>query len=146
MSRLRDFVRERVERYKHDKFWKMLRSHGMHLGKDTNLPRSTWIDVPHCFLISIGDRCGFGNGCAILAHDAMPNEYIDATRVGKITIHDSCHFGMRTIILPGVEVGPNSIVGSSAVVNKDIRPIRSPWEIRPEFCVRLMSTWISKRN
>ena len=95
---------------------------GMQLGKDINLPMSTWIDMPHCFLISIGDKCGFGEGCAILAHDAMPNEYIDATRIGKVKIHDSCHFGMRTVILPGVEIGPRSIIGSNSVVINDIPP------------------------
>ncbi len=120
MSGLSGFIRERIEIYKHDKFWAMLRANGMQIGKDTNLPRSTWIDLPHCFLISIGNRCGFGFGCAILAHDAMPNEYIDASRVGRVTIHDSCHFGMRAIILPGVEIGPNTIIGSGAVVNKNI--------------------------
>ena len=94
----------------------------MHIGKGVNLPKSTWIDTPHCFLISIGDNCGFGEQCAILAHDAMPNEYIDATRIGKVTIHDSCHFGMRTIIAPGVEIGPRSIVGSNSVVIHSIPP------------------------
>jgi maltose O-acetyltransferase len=92
----------------------------MHLGKGVNLPRSTWIDMAHCFLISIGDHCGFGDSCALLAHDAMPNEYIDSTRIGKIVIHESCHFGMRSIILPGVEIGKRTIIGSGSVVINNI--------------------------
>jgi maltose O-acetyltransferase len=102
--------------------WKRLRALGMHIGKGVNLPMSTWIDESHCCLISIGDNCGFGEACAILAHDAMPNEYIDATRIGLVRIHASCHFGMRTIILPGVEIGPRAIVGANSVVVRDIPP------------------------
>ncbi|OGC91185.1 MAG: hypothetical protein A2W25_10185 [candidate division Zixibacteria bacterium RBG_16_53_22] len=94
----------------------------MHLGKGVNLPMSTWIDTSHCFLISIGDNCGFGEYCIILAHDAMPNEFLDATRVGRVVIHESCHFGTGTIILPGVEIGPRSIVGANSVVSRDIPP------------------------
>jgi maltose O-acetyltransferase len=109
-------------RYRQRRRWKKLRGMGMHIGKGVNLPLSTWIDDSHCFLISIGDNCGFGEGCAILAHDAMPNEYIDATKIGRVVIHESCHFGTRAIILPGVKIGPRSIVGANSVVAKDIPP------------------------
>jgi len=109
-------------RYRQKRRWRKLRERGMHIGRGVNLPYSTWIDVAHCHLISIGDNCGFGEQCAILAHDAMPNEYIDATKIGRIIIHESCHFGMRTVIAPGVSIGPRSIVGSNAVVIRDIPP------------------------
>jgi maltose O-acetyltransferase len=115
-------LRTRLIHFRRGKRWEKYRKLGMQLGKDINLPDSTWIDLSHCFLISIGDKCGFGEGCAILAHDAMPNEYIDATKVGRVKIHESCHFGMRTVILPGVEIGPRAVVGSNSVVAGDIPP------------------------
>lgn len=102
--------------------WKLYKKMGMKIGRNVNLPPSTWIDTSHCFLISIGDNTGFGAGCAILAHDAMSNEFLDATKIGRVKIRDSCHFGMRTIILPGVEIGPRSIIGANSVVTKDIPP------------------------
>jgi len=104
------------------RWWKNLRGMGMKLGKGVNLPFSTWIDTSHCFLISIGDNCGFGENCVILAHDAMPNEYLDASKIGLVEIGDSCHFGAGTIILPGVKIGPRSIVGAGSVVARDIPP------------------------
>lgn len=113
---------DKYHNYKQLKRWQKLKSLGMKIGKGVNLPSSTWIDIPHCFLISIGDNCGFGPQCLILAHDAMPNEYLDATCIGKVIIHESCHFGARTVILPGVEIGPNSIVGANSVVTKSIPP------------------------
>jgi maltose O-acetyltransferase len=100
--------------------WEKLRSMGMHLGQGVNLPASTWIDVSNCYAISIGDWCGFGEQCLILAHDAQMDEFLDAALVAKVTIHESCHFGSRTVILPGVEVGPRTIVGANSVVAKSL--------------------------
>ena len=44
--------------------WAKLRSMGMRIGEAVNLPASTAIDTSHCFLISIGDWCGFEIGRA----------------------------------------------------------------------------------
>lgn len=115
-------IKGKIEIARQIQRWEQLRNLGMHLGKGINLPSSIWIDTSHCFLISIGDNCGFGEECLILAHDAMPNEFLDATRLGRVTIHESCHFGARTVILPGVEIGPRSIIGANSVVISDIPP------------------------
>ncbi len=94
----------------------------MHLGQGVNLPASTWIDTSACYAISIGDWCGFGEQCLILSHDAQMDEFLDAGLVAKVNIHESCHFGSRTVILPGVEVGPRTIVGANSVVAKSLPP------------------------
>jgi maltose O-acetyltransferase len=94
----------------------------MHIGDGVLLPASSWIDSSHCFLISIGDWCGFGEECAILAHDAQMDEFLDAARIGRVVIHESCHFGARTLILPGVEIGPRTIVGANSVISKSLPP------------------------
>ncbi len=50
----------------------------------------------------------------------MLNEFLNATRIGWIRIHDSCHFGSRVVILTGVDIGPQSIIGANSVVTSDI--------------------------
>ena len=100
--------------------WRNLRALGMHIGEGVFLPASTWIDIPHCYLISIGDWCAFGDGCLILAHDAQMDEFIDAGKMAKVVIHESSHIGARTLILPGVEIGPRTIVGAGSVVWKSL--------------------------
>ena len=120
--RLVSRVLGRVERARAARRRRILRSQGLHIGANVWLPDSTWIDSSHCFLISIGDNCGFGDGCHILAHDAQMDEFLDAARIGRVTIHDSCHIGSRTVILPGVEIGPRTIVGAGSVVNKSLPP------------------------
>lgn len=111
-----------LERLRLQRRWEHLRGLGMHIGKDVNLPALTWADYSHCYLISIGDHCGFGEGCFLLAHDAQMDEFLDAARIGRIIIHPSCHVGTRTIILPGVEIGPRTILGAGSVVTRCLPP------------------------
>lgn len=115
-------IKARLEPLRLQRRWEHLRRLGMHIGRDVNLPASTWIDASHCYLISIGDHCGFGEGCLLLAHDAQMDEFLDAARIGRIVIHPSCHIGARTIILPGVEIGPRTIVGAGSVVTRPLPP------------------------
>ena len=109
-----------IERKREARKMEWLQNMGMHIGKDVFMPMSTWIDASHCYLISIGDRVRFGPHCTILAHDATMNEFLDAGKIGRVTIHESCAIGYGALILPGVEIGPNVIVGAYAVISTNI--------------------------
>lgn len=115
-------VKRRLDEARASRRWRKLRALGMEIGRNVLLPPSTWIDVSHCHLISIGDNCGFGEECLILAHDAQMDEFLDAARIGRVTIRESCHLGARTIVLPGVEIGPRTIVGAGSVVSRSLPP------------------------
>lgn len=110
------------ERKRERRWLEKLQDMGMHIGKDVFMPMSTWVDVSHCFLISIGDKCRFGPNCVMLAHDATMNEFLDAGKVGRVTIHESCSFGYGAIIMPGVEIGPRVVVGANSVITRNIPP------------------------
>ncbi len=112
--------RSKIYRARAQRRLAMLRSRGMHIGKDVLLPPSTAIDAAHCYLIHIGDHCGFGDGCMLLAHDAQYDEFLDAARIGRIVIHESSHIGARSIVLAGVEIGPRTIVGAGSVVTRSL--------------------------
>lgn len=115
-------IKRAVEKKREVRRWKKLQDMGMHIGKNVFMPMSTWIDAAHCYLISIGDRCRFGPNCVILAHDATMNEFLDAGKIGRVIIHESCSIGFGTIILPGVEIGPRVIVGANSVISRNIPP------------------------
>lgn len=115
-------AKHRFDRARLERRWERLQQLGMHIGRNVWLPESTWIDTSHCFLISIGDDCGFGEGCLLLAHDAQMDEFLDAARIGRVVIRESCHIGARVIVLPGVEIGPRTIVGAGSVVTKSLPP------------------------
>ena len=113
-------LRTWVFRARQQRRWEELRALGMYIGEDVLLPASTWIDVSHCNLIHIGDHTGFGEDCMILAHDAQMDEYLDAARIGRVVIHPSCHIGARSVILPGIEMGPRTLVGAGSVVARTL--------------------------
>lgn len=115
-------LRQRLADWRVARHRRMLVARGMHIGRDVWLPASTWIDADHCYLISIGDHCGFGEQCMLLAHDAQMDEFLDAARLGRVLIHESCHIGARSIILPGVEIGPRTVVGAGSIVSRSLPP------------------------
>lgn len=122
LLRVASRARARFERARLERRWEHLRSLGMYIGEDVLLPASTWIDASHCYLIHIGDHTGFGENCQILAHDAQMDEYLDAARIGRVTVHESCHIGARSVILAGVEIGPRTLVGAGSVVSRSLPP------------------------
>lgn len=74
--------------------------------------------------ISIGNNCLFGSDILVTDenHGLLPvGEYRDnPLHVEPITIGSNVWVGDKAIILPGVEIGDNSIIGSGSVVTKSI--------------------------
>lgn len=62
----------------------------------------------------IGDRTWILNGAFVMAHDHCRGLKVD-TFVG----HD-CVIGINAIIMPGVKIGNEVVIGSGSVVTKDI--------------------------
>ena len=50
------------------------------------------------------------------------DEFLDAGRIGKVVFHPHTHIGARSVILPGVEIGPRTIVGAGSVVSRSLPP------------------------
>lgn len=99
-----------------------LRAAGMTIGEDTYFPDSTVVDEEYAHLISIGRGCGLGGQVMLLAHDPAPAPFLGAVRVGTVRIHDSTHVGARTIVHPGVEIGPHTVVAAGSVVERSLPP------------------------
>jgi maltose O-acetyltransferase len=112
----------RVSRLRSQRRLEVLRSLGMRIGTGVQLPASTWVDLAHCYLITIGEKSRFGEQCLILAHDAQMDEFLDAGRLGNVTIHPWCQIGARSTIMAGVEIGPRTIVSPGSVVLRSLPP------------------------
>jgi len=113
-------LKERLGRARHSRRIDRLRSRGMHIGRDVNFPECLYVDEEYCSLISIGDSTSFGPECMVLAHDASPVIALGMFRVGSIVLHPSCHIGARSIILPGVQVGPRTVVAANSLVSRSL--------------------------
>jgi acetyltransferase-like isoleucine patch superfamily enzyme len=77
------------------------------------------------YLISIGNHCAIASGVNFITHDGgtwifRENKKYLGAKFGPIIIRDNCFIGMNTIILPNVEIGPNSVIGAGSVVTKKI--------------------------
>lgn len=73
--------------------------------------------------INFGDAVLVGSNVQFLTptHPINPVDRRNAWEGGKpITVHDNVWIGGGAILLPGVTVGENSIIGAGAVVSRDI--------------------------
>ncbi len=80
------------------------------------------------YLISIGKHVAMAGEVAFITHDGgtyvfrEQERYKKVIKYGRITIHDNCVIGQRVIILPGVTIGPNSVVSAGSVVTRSVPP------------------------
>ncbi len=98
---------------------------GLHaIGEGTTVAKGAVFTDPS--YVRIGSNCGI-SVATFIGHDGsirvLNNAYkVQLDAVGKIDIRDNCFIGYGAIIMPGVTIGPNSIVGAGTVVTKDVPP------------------------
>jgi len=97
------------------------RKRGTKIGENVSMYGVT-IDGPYAHLVEIGNNCCITGGVKLLAHDAAPTVFGGKIKVSPVKICDNVFIGMDAVIMPGVTVGPNAIVGANAVVTKDVPP------------------------
>ena len=107
-----------------------LRFLGTRIGK-----RCSIYTDPHNFgtepwLIEIGDDVTLGQGVLLITHDGASRLFRDrlpgmnpfGNRFGTIVIRDNCFVGNNAILLPDIEIGPDSVIGAGSVVTKTVPP------------------------
>lgn len=97
---------------------------GLKIGKNfTIFSRIDFGSEP--YLISIGDNVRISIGCMFVTHDGgtwVLNNKDGKKRdiFGRISIGNNVHIGPYTVIMPGVKIGDNVVIGCSSLVTKDI--------------------------
>lgn len=95
--------------------WKLRNIYGLDIGEGTMISRRAGLDISNNPKgIHIGKYTSITGGGTILAHDACRKLKTD-TYIG-----DNCFIGTRAIIMPGVHIGNEVIIGAGSVVTKDI--------------------------
>lgn len=78
------------------------------------------------YLVHIGSDVTIADGVAFVTHDgavALARDELPKLNLfGKITIGNRVFIGIRTIVLPGVTIGDDTIIGAGSVVTKSIPP------------------------
>ena len=94
----------------------LVRFWGMTIDPTVVMSMSAKMDKTHPRGVHIGAETYLAFGAAILTHDLTRGMKVD-TVIGR-----RCFIGARSLILPGVRVGDESIVAAGAVVTKDVPP------------------------
>ncbi len=103
---------------------KLARKWGVEIGERCTVLNCDFGNEP--YLVTIGNHCLIGPAVQFVTHDAgiwvFEENYTTriGSKFGPIIVHDNCVIGVRSIIMPGVEIGPNSVVGAGSVVARDV--------------------------
>lgn len=93
---------------------------GLRVGKNLKRLNQVIIDDSHAWLITIGDDVTLAPRVHILAHDASTKTHLGYTKIGCVTIGDRVFVGAESVILPGVAIGNDVIIGANSTVTRDI--------------------------
>ena len=98
------------------------RARGVKIGKGVFIDAMVHIDTVVPNLITIEDGVKLSIGVKIFAHNSVFQDVNpkDPIAVSPISIQKRAQLAPNAIVLEGVTIGKNSIIGTSAVVNKNI--------------------------
>ena len=141
MRILKEFVYRLRGEYTTEKLVKM----GLKIGKNFKRLNGVILDPAHCWLITIGDNVTIAPRVHILAHDASTKEFLNYTKIGRVSIGDNVFIGAESVVLPNVNIGDNVVIGANSTVTKDI-PSNSVYAGNPAKFICTIDEYIEKNK
>lgn len=92
--------------------WMVQNKKGLKLGKNTDIGAFTYINAK-CGII-IEDYVQIGSHCSIYSVSTIDN------KGGEVVLKENSRIGSHSVIMPGITIGKNSIIGAFSFVNQDI--------------------------
>jgi acetyltransferase-like isoleucine patch superfamily enzyme len=74
-------------------------------------------------LVRIGDGCNIGSQCILIdnaLHELAPERRNEQPASAPVILEDNVWLAARVIVLPGVRIGKNSVIGAGSVVTRDV--------------------------
>jgi acetyltransferase-like isoleucine patch superfamily enzyme len=101
---------------KHNKLtqynWLVQHPENLSLGKNSDIGAFTYINARYG--VAIEEYVQVGSHCSIYSVSTIDE------KKGKVVLKRNCRIGSHSVIMPGVTVGENSIIGAFSFVNVDI--------------------------
>jgi len=92
--------------------WMVQHADNIKLGDKTDIGAFTYINAKNG--VTLEDNVQVGSHCSIYSVSTIDG------REGPVFLKKNCKIGSHSVIMPGVTVGENSIIGAFSFVNKDI--------------------------
>jgi len=92
--------------------WMCQYNENLKLGEYVDIGAFTYINAKYGIIIE--DYVQIGSHCSIYSVSTIDG------KVGEVILKKNCRIGSHSLIMPGVTVGENSIIGAFSFVNKDI--------------------------
>jgi acetyltransferase-like isoleucine patch superfamily enzyme len=82
------------------------------MGEKTDIGAFTYINAKYG--VEIQDNVKIGSHCSIYSLSTIDD------RKGKVVIKENARIGSHSIVMPGVTIGKNAVVGAASFVTKDV--------------------------
>ncbi|MBN2243110.1 MAG: acyltransferase [Acidobacteria bacterium] len=92
--------------------WIVQHVRNFRLGYKTDIGAYTYINARHG--VTIEDFVQIGSHCSIYSVSTIDN------KKGPVLLKKNCRIGAHSVVMPGVTVGANAVVGAMSFVNRDI--------------------------
>lgn len=92
--------------------WMVQNKDGLKLGYKTDIGAFTYINAKNGVVIE--DFVQVGSHCSLYSISTIDN------KEGQITLKKNCKIGSHSLIMPGVTIGENTVIGAFSFVNRDV--------------------------
>lgn len=92
--------------------WMVQHKDKLKLGRETDIGAFTYINAKNGVIIE--DHVQVASHCAIYSISTIDE------KKGRVVLKKNCRIGSHSIVMPGVTIGENSIIGAFSFVNKSI--------------------------
>lgn len=92
--------------------WVVQHAKNFTLGKHTDIGAFTYMNAKNNIVIE--DDVQIGSHCSLYTVSTIDD------KEGAVVLKKNCKIGSHSVIMPGVTIGENSVIGACSFVNKDI--------------------------
>ncbi len=112
-NRFKKWKQPEIKENKLNKYnWVVRHKKNFKLGKNTDIGAFTYINAKNKVIVE--NNVQIGSHCSIYSISTIDEKQ------GKVVLKENCKIGSHSIIMPGVTIGKNSVIGAFSFVNKDI--------------------------
>ena len=115
--------------------WVVYRPENFKLGKKTDIGVFTAIFAHYG--VTIEDEVQIGSHCTLYSASTIDDKQ------GPVVLKRNSRIGSHSIVMPGVTVGENTIVGAQSFVNKDL-PANEVWAGSPVCFIMTLEEYLKK--